>query len=528
MSKPAARLTDMGSGHGSYPPTPIMSASPNVLINGRAAARMGDALVPHTKPKRSPHPRSIAAGSATVTINGQPAARVGDPIDCGGVIMKGSPNVLIGDKPAQTNPVEPAEWDAFMERLREAGPQARFNPEQRQQIAADTAVEFRGEAGGVASWQAYFGGMLSAGRTAPHANALGDSRAKRGLRRAKDDHVARMDALTAAGVDPVRPEPSDLARYWQCCQRQIAAAREDMGAMPPGPERDALQAATDRFERNNTALHHARLAKDTYDPSRGPPEGWFNIGDDPDALAELDLERKNLRMQGSNFGAEAYAPDVEIFGHDMDPVVAFKGTQQPVFDGLRLTEDWANNFNQGLNLEAPYYEQAVQVGRRTKRSGQEITFVGHSLGGGMASAASRASRKSAMTFNSAGLHPKTVERYGGSPSQPERESIQALRVEGELLTRTQEPGVMERLIGGAIGSGIGSLLGQSAVGGAVGAVALDAIPGAIGEPHDLPGKGSALDRHGIDQVIESIGEQKAEDQAVIAEATGVHCSRSSE
>lgn len=98
--KPAARLSDLGSGHGChYPPTPSIMGSPNVLINFLPAMRVGDAYVPHPCPvcPAPPHPRSLAAGSGTVMINNMPAGRVGDAISCGGNHTMGSPNVLIGD-----------------------------------------------------------------------------------------------------------------------------------------------------------------------------------------------------------------------------------------------------------------------------------------------------------------------------------------------------------------------------------------------------------------------------------------------
>lgn len=96
----AARLNDIGSGHGNSPETPIISGSPDVLINGQPAARVGDDLAPH-----SAHPRSITQGSSTVFINGKPAARIGDGIDCGGVIISGSGNVIIGDT-AYKSPIQ--------------------------------------------------------------------------------------------------------------------------------------------------------------------------------------------------------------------------------------------------------------------------------------------------------------------------------------------------------------------------------------------------------------------------------------
>jgi len=97
----AARLGDAGSGHGCFPPTPIISGSPDIIINGRPAARVGDALVDHGCGDCPPHPRSISAGSGTVIFNGKPAARTGDAIDCGGTIIGGSGDVIIGDQGLQ-------------------------------------------------------------------------------------------------------------------------------------------------------------------------------------------------------------------------------------------------------------------------------------------------------------------------------------------------------------------------------------------------------------------------------------------
>ncbi len=88
-------LGDLGSDHQGFPPTPVISGSPDVLIDGKPVARVGDALAPHSKPKHSPHPRTIAAGSATVLINGMPAAVTGGAIDCGGVTI-GSGSVIVG------------------------------------------------------------------------------------------------------------------------------------------------------------------------------------------------------------------------------------------------------------------------------------------------------------------------------------------------------------------------------------------------------------------------------------------------
>ena len=77
MSKPAARLGDMHvcpkvePGPVPHVGGPIISGSPNVIIGGMPAARVGDAAVCIGPPDK------VSAGSATVLINGKPAARWG-------------------------------------------------------------------------------------------------------------------------------------------------------------------------------------------------------------------------------------------------------------------------------------------------------------------------------------------------------------------------------------------------------------------------------------------------------------------
>ncbi len=92
---PAARITDMHTCPEATPEPhvggPVISGSPNVFINGLPAARMGDPLTCVGPPD------VIAKGSTGVFINGLPAARMGDLTAHGGVIIGGSPNVIIGE-----------------------------------------------------------------------------------------------------------------------------------------------------------------------------------------------------------------------------------------------------------------------------------------------------------------------------------------------------------------------------------------------------------------------------------------------
>ncbi|MBZ0328735.1 type VI secretion system tip protein VgrG [Halomonas sp. ANAO-440] len=330
------------------------------------------------------------------------------------------------------------------------------------------------------------------------------------------DDDAMEARVEEPAIDP-EEEARQKAARWRCRQEQIAAARQKTATMPANDERAHLLATTERFERNNMAVEHARLSQHVYHPDQPAPTGWADISQDEELLADMDLDPRQLQPVDSNFGAGFYAPNPAIYGDSLELALAFKGTN------FSVTEDIKNNLAQGMNINAEYYERAVSLGNSLKESGAKIHITGHSLGGGLASAASRASGLSATTFNAAGLHPKTVERYGGTLHKPAIENIQAFRINGDILTSLQEHGWGSTLAG----AGIGSLMGgwKGAAFGALGSNALAVLmPPAVGTPYRLPGRGTnPIERHSMVQVIEGLEAQKAKDQRIIADATGRQC-----
>jgi uncharacterized Zn-binding protein involved in type VI secretion len=86
MSKPAAVLGDAAAHAGT-----IGLGSPNVLICGRPAARVGDPVACGVHGTGA-----IVMGATTVFINGTPAARMGDPTGCltPGIVAVSTPIVL--------------------------------------------------------------------------------------------------------------------------------------------------------------------------------------------------------------------------------------------------------------------------------------------------------------------------------------------------------------------------------------------------------------------------------------------------
>ena len=84
--------TCLCSGHGTYPPRPPTSWSPDVFANGLNIIRYGDSWASHCCPGCH---GGTSIGGGTIFVNGKVAQQTGDPISCGSVYAQHSPNVYI-------------------------------------------------------------------------------------------------------------------------------------------------------------------------------------------------------------------------------------------------------------------------------------------------------------------------------------------------------------------------------------------------------------------------------------------------
>lgn len=98
----ASRLGDNCSCHDACPTVPAVTASGDVLINGRGAVRLGDRYRSHGCRSHSQHQDVVSDGCNAVFANGKPLARVGDPVDHGNLVKAGSPDVFAYDNPTTT------------------------------------------------------------------------------------------------------------------------------------------------------------------------------------------------------------------------------------------------------------------------------------------------------------------------------------------------------------------------------------------------------------------------------------------
>lgn len=220
---------------------------------------------------------------------------------------------------------------------------------------------------------------------------------------------------------------------------------------------DGRDDVADRLEETYHAREMSRLAADVYGSAKHeglPPLGWHRASLDPEALraAGVDLSDQEIRgllqPRHSGFRAEIYVPDKAILGDNTRPVVVYKGSTGEIIDpsapsGRRESggEDFLNNGQQAIGMRSDYYDRAMRLGAllNQKMTGN-FEIAGHSLGGGMASAASAVTGARATTFNAAGLHPDTPARFAkdnGLPTFNPQQTVHTYQTGGEVLNDVQ-------------------------------------------------------------------------------------------
>jgi hypothetical protein len=172
----------------------------------------------------------------------------------------------------------------------------------------------------------------------------------------------------------------------------------------------------------------AKLASAVYQnpEQQSLPDGWSRATDDDlRNLGLMDSQgRKLTEIPDSDFRADVFK------GPDGRYVVAFKGTTPTSL------EDWKSNIQQGMGNPTAYYTRALRIADQIHANQPDnVEYVGHSLGGGLASAAAAKYGSPATTFNAAGLHDKTLLRTGIVPNP---DNIDAYYVEGDILSTLQD------------------------------------------------------------------------------------------
>ena len=187
---------------------------------------------------------------------------------------------------------------------------------------------------------------------------------------------------------------------------------------------------------------------------------------------------------GTGFNARLYRRNGET-------VLAFAGTGEP------FLADWQANFEQAFLGTTAQYEQAMHLVQNLQNQGMQIDrFVGHSTGGGMASAAAVVYNLPATTFNAAGVNPFFVAQYGANLANA-NQLIDAYRVQGDILSTLQDlnPALVESLL--FSGDPILTLMGVTG----------EAMPDGVGKALWLPGHSfDPFTRHRMSAVLRGMQE----------------------
>ena len=209
------------------------------------------------------------------------------------------------------------------------------------------------------------------------------------------------------------------------------------------------------------------------------PSTWQRLDDAQ--LQQAGINATLLYDKRSGFDAAFYRND------QGNVVLAYCGTDE--------LKDWKHNIGQGLGFDDPQYDAAIALAQKAKTSfGDNVVLAGHSLGGGLASAASMLTEIPAVTYNAAGVHDATIERYDFDADVLKRQAadglIRGYHVKNEILTHVQEDSIPLKW---AMPDGVGHRIELP-----------DPDPLSFGE-RLIPGKMlmHRLDLHGIESVMQA-------------------------
>jgi hypothetical protein len=141
------------------------------------------------------------------------------------------------------------------------------------------------------------------------------------------------------------------------------------------------------------------------------------------ALAHVGIDYVSRSEARSRFGIAAsrfadersgYYSALFRFSGSSDYVLANRGTE------INSLRDLATDIYGGMGYVPKQFEQAVDLAKQLNnavgRSGGSLSFTGHSLGGGLASAQSMTTGGRGYTFNSMGLPPRVIAELKLNPA----------------------------------------------------------------------------------------------------------------
>jgi hypothetical protein len=216
---------------------------------------------------------------------------------------------------------------------------------------------------------------------------------------------------------------------------------------PDAPDVASIVAGTQPDKSIDVPLAH--IADDAYKVNGEPTQigQWQRLTPQGDHLLDaegqaVDIDPSLLEDPASGFRAAVYSDGQGNY------VVGFAGT-----DPKDLNGDGRTDVQQGIGVTTVQYARAEQLGRQVQALAGpgHVAFTGHSLGGGLAAAATLATGETGVTFNAAGLSNETIRDLGYDNPNAVRERYQnngqlrSYAVEGEPLTAAVDLGAPAQL-----------------------------------------------------------------------------------
>jgi len=267
----------------------------------------------------------------------------------------------------------------------------------------------------------------------------------------------------------------------------------------------------------------AEMASFVYhdDPDKKLPKNW-------EMAVNNSTVQNMLDDFNSDFVKDGFYADIYKKKGTNEYVLAFRGSENPFKDPL----DWATNASQamGSDLFKSQYDKALKLIKDFQATCDtcSISITGHSLGGGLASAAGLVTGLPTYTFNAAGVHENTIPdtvRY--KISQP-NEHIKAYHSKNDPLSLVQDNRNVAAVSAGVASAAVLAIPGATALslagqcigvvsGTPEGTVAADVInkfsnpvstisslPPALGDRIDLGQTGGITEGHSIEKLIDTV------------------------
>lgn len=244
---------------------------------------------------------------------------------------------------------------------------------------------------------------------------------------------------------------------------QLPASPPPPPPQPQQPSQQPVPVGNGRFSdqvggtrpQQQTDLQLAEMANDSYDlpdanthatGTRSEADlkaaGWTRLqpapGENPDHLVDANGNRINidpaaLEDPSTGFRAAIYQNQQGQY------VVAYAGTNPSEI------ADISADATQAFGLDTKQYNQAISLAKKAEVAFGDgnVVFTGHSLGGGLASAAALSTGASAVTFNAAGLSNETLRGLGFNPNAAREQvadsgQVRRYTVNSDPLTMVQQ------------------------------------------------------------------------------------------